>query len=163
MTFNKTYLSIGSNIGDRIKNIDNSIKLLKTNNSKVIKISSYYDTEPLYYKNQSHFINIVLLLNTHLLLNDLFICIKKIEVKLGRNLKDKRNHERVIDIDILTYNDNIMNNDHLTVPHPRINERKFVLLPWNEISPNFYLFNLQKNIKSLLSCTKDNSKIIKLN
>ena len=163
MNYNKVYLSIGSNIESRIKNIQDSIQYLQFDNNKILEISSYYDSEPLYYKKQRNFINIVVLLETKLNVDDLLLFTKNIEINMGRDLNQNKNHERIIDIDILTFNDQEIYNNNLIVPHPRICERKFVLLPWNEISPKFLLTTLNKNINSLLNCTKDNSKVIKLN
>ena len=163
MKYNKVYLSIGSNIEPRIKNIQDSIQFLHFDNNKILEISSYYDSEPLYYKKQRNFINIVVLLETKLNVDDLLLFTKNIEINMGRDLNQNKNHERIIDIDILTFNDQVIYKDNIIVPHPKICERKFVLLPWNEISPKFFLTTLNKNINSLLNCTKDNSKVIKLN
>ena len=163
MNYNKVYLSIGSNIGSRIKNIQKSLEFLMFDDNKIVEMSSYYDSEPLYYKKQRNFINIVVLLETKLNEDDLLLIAKNIEVKIGRELNQKKNHERIIDIDILTFNNQEICKDNLIIPHPRIRERKFVLLPWNEISPKFILTTLNKNINTLLNTTKDDSKVIKLN
>ena len=163
MKYNKVYLSIGSNIGSRIKNIQDSMKSLQFYNNNIVEISSYYDSEPLYYKKQRNFINIVVLLETKLNVDALLLFTKNIETNMGRELNKNKNHERIIDIDILTFNDQEVYKNNLVIPHPRICERKFVLLPWNEISPNFILTTLNKNINTLLNTTKDDSKVIKLN
>ena len=102
------------------------------------------------------------MLETELNVDDFLLFTKSIEIKMGRDLNQKRNHKRIIDIDILTFNDDSVNKENLIIPHPRICERKFVLIPWNEISPKHHILSLNKNINSLLNATKDDSKVIKL-
>jgi len=157
------FLSIGTNIGNLEININKSISLLSMNNNiQILKKSNYYLTEPLYYKDQNNFMNVVIKLSTNMKLIDFFNFCKDIEIKMGRNINDKRNHPRIIDIDILTYDDNIIKTNILTIPHLKICERKFVLKPWSDIEPDFVLPGINKKIKLLLKNVKDNSKIIKL-
>ena len=87
---------------------------------------------------------------------------KKIEIKMGRNLNSKKNYPRIIDIDILSFDDCTINTTILRIPHPLLHQRKFVLEPWCEISSTYYLDKYKKNIKCLLKDTKDNSKVVKL-
>ena len=98
-----------------------------------------------------------------IVLFDFFNFTKEIEMNMGRKFKSKQNQERIIDIDLLTFNEINHKDLKLTLPHPKINERKFVLVPWCEISPDYFLSKYKKNVKNLLNCTKDDSKIIKLN
>ena len=158
-----SFLSLGSNIGNRITNITNSLKILNEDSkTKIISKSHFYQTEPLYNKKQSDFINIVVKIHTSQTLIDFFNSCKKVEKKMGRDFKIQRNSPRVIDIDILTFNDSTYSDDNITIPHPKIHERKFVLIPWVEIDPNYYLVNYKKNVTSLLNNTKDISKVVKL-
>ena len=160
---NSVYLSIGSNVGNKIENIKKTLISLTSKKTKVIKVSSFYESEPLYFKNQSNFINIVLEVVTNLKMVDLLKFTQGIEIEIGRDLSLLRNRPRIIDIDILTYNNERYSTSKLTIPHKRILDRLFVLLPWSEIAPDFILANSEKNIKSLLNSTKDDSKVIKLN
>ena len=161
--YNLVYLSIGSNLGVSIDNIKTSVGLLKDYaNIKIIKKSPVYVTEPLYYKNQNMFLNIVIEISTNYKLYDFFNICKNIERKMGRNFSANKYHSRIIDLDILTYGDIINNDIKLTIPHPKLYERKFVLKPWSDIAPNFIIPNMNKNIAILLKVVKDNSKISKL-
>ena len=160
---NYVYLSIGSNLGIPLDNINKSIDLLDQNNKiNFIKKSPVYITEPLYYKNQNKFLNIVVEITTRLQLYDFFEICKNIESKMGRKNNSEKNRSRIIDIDILTFN-NIINNDkNLTIPHPKLFERKFVLKPWFDLNPDFVVPKINKNVSVLLKVVKDNSKISKL-
>ena len=160
---NYVYLSIGSNLGIPLDNINKSIDLLDQNNKiNFIKKSPVYITEPLYYKNQNKFLNIVVEITTSLQLYDFFEICKNIESKMGRKNNSEKNRSRIIDIDILTFN-NIINNDkNLTIPHPKLFERKFVLKPWFDLNPDFVVPKINKNVSVLLKVVKDNSKISKL-
>ena len=158
-----SFLSIGSNVGNLKTNIDKSVKLLNANkNITIQKISNYYLSEPLYYKNQNDFLNIVISISTNLSVDKLLKTCKSIELNMGRVIDAEKNYPRIIDIDILTYDDCIFNSEDLNIPHHKICERKFVLKPWCDIDPEFILPNLNKKIKLLLKNVKDNSKIIKL-
>ena len=160
---NNVFLSIGTNIGDKLLNLKKALVSLNTNHTLVELKSNFYESEPLYLKNQPNFINMVVKVETSLKLKDFFIFIKNIESEMGRKFNEKKNGPRIIDIDILAYDNLMHNSEELTVPHKKINERLFVLLPWSEIAPDYILPNLKIKIKSLLNTTKDDSKVIKLN
>ena len=131
------YLSIGSNVDNKLDNINLSLKYLRLNgNINILKISSIYNTEPMYYKNQDSFLNLVVKLNTSYAIHELLKFCKSIEAKLGRIFTQKKNRPRPIDLDILTYDDIIYSDDTITLPHPGIEERNFVLVPFNEIASN---------------------------
>ncbi|RKD21560.1 2-amino-4-hydroxy-6-hydroxymethyldihydropteridinediphosphokinase [Caminicella sporogenes DSM 14501] len=132
----RVFLSLGSNLGNKKENLDKAIDLLKKHdNINVIKISSYYETEPVGYTNQDYFLNIVIEIETALLPYDLFEYCSKIEQMLKRK-RIIRWGPRTIDIDILLYDDLISNDEKLTIPHPRMTERAFVLVPLYEIAPD---------------------------
>ena len=156
-----SFLSIGSNIKDKFLNIERSLNCL-TEKVQLLKVSSIYVTEPMYYKEQADFLNMVVKISTSLNIVELLNFCKNIESNMGRKLTQYKNRERIIDVDILTYNDIIYSDKKVTIPHPKIHERKFVLIPWCEISPNYFLINYKKNITTLLNNTKDNSKVVKL-
>jgi len=94
---------------------------------------------------------------------DFFKVTKEIEFEMGRKLDSRKNYPRIIDIDILTFSDTIINNINLELPHPRLHERKFVLIPWNEIDSSYIIPSFDKPVSSLLKNVKDISKVRKLN
>ncbi len=128
------YLSLGSNMGDRQGNLKRAIDLL-SHRLKVTRVSSIYDTEPVGDINQPRFLNLVCQVNTRLAPEALLALAKGIESKLGRI--GKSGAPRPIDIDILFYGDQVMNILGLAIPHPRLAERAFVLVPLAEIAPDF--------------------------
>ena len=133
---NTAYLSIGSNLGNKRKNIERTKYLLEKNQIKIIKTSSIYETLSWPNKNYPKFYNIVIKIITELKPIKLFLIIKNIEKQLGRK-KTKTNDPRTCDIDILDYkglNYTLRtNNDKLLIPHPRLHNRNFVLFPLFEI------------------------------
>ena len=154
---NTAYLSIGSNLGNRSENIKKCISHISA--ISIIKAtSSIIETEPFKVSiKQDNFLNLVVkieFLKDHFeLLND----INLIESKLGRIRSSVRNEPRIIDIDIIFFNDLIFSNDNLVIPHPRFKERLFVLQPLSEISPNFIDPITKKTIKFLLDEAKNTS------
>lgn len=138
------FIGIGSNIGNREKNIKAAIRLIK-NKCRIIKMSSLYETEPVGYKEQGWFLNCALKLQTGLKPEGLLNFFQSIEKKLGR-AKAVKNGPRTIDLDILFYGSEIMKTRRLTVPHPRLHKRLFVLEPLNEICPEFVHPKLKKRI-----------------
>ena len=132
------YLSIGSNIDDKEENLKKAIKSLRENpDIKVDGISSIYETEPMYEKNQDYFYNIVAGVHLRESLGPFEFLgqLKKIEYIMGRKSSNMKNGPRIIDMDILFYDDLEIASDFLTIPHPKLLERNFVLIPLSEISP----------------------------
>ena len=163
LAMNDVFLSIGSNLGDRFKNIQKCIYEIKLNSfMKYISSSRIYETAPMYNLKQNHFLNLVLRIETDLEPEKLLIEIKQIESKMGRKFTSKRNQPRLVDIDILIFNNSIINNKDLVVPHPKITERIFVLKPWSDIDPNYKLPKINKTVCELISHLDMNSNIIKL-
>ncbi len=157
---NKSYLGISTNIGDLKKNIETATEHLKEL-GEILEISSHYKTEPVGYKNQDWFINICLLLETSLTPQELIKETLKIEEKMGRERKIK-NGPRIIDIDILFYEQNTVKFPTLTIPHPFIQERNFVLTPLAEIAPEFIHPILNKSIKQLKEELNNPDQVIKI-
>ena len=156
---NTVYIQLGSNIGERKSYIAKSMQHIEDNIGEIITESSVFETIPWGNKNQDNFLNSVIKIKTPV---DAFKVLKKsqeIENNLGRERVEKWG-ERTIDIDILFYNNEIINTTKLNIPHPFIQKRKFVLIPLSEIAPNYIHPILKKNISTLLSECKDNQKVL---
>lgn len=128
------YLSLGSNIGDREANLHNAIERL-SEFGKVEKISSVYETEPVEFAAQPWFLNCVVKLGTEKMPRQLLTAILNIERSMGRN-RIQRKGPRIIDIDILLFGSSVIDAQGLTIPHPSMHERRFVLAPLAEIAPD---------------------------
>uniref|UniRef100_A0A7C4AIL8 2-amino-4-hydroxy-6-hydroxymethyldihydropteridine pyrophosphokinase n=1 Tax=Thermodesulfovibrio aggregans TaxID=86166 RepID=A0A7C4AIL8_9BACT len=145
----KVYLLLGSNIGDRKKNIEIALSELKHCGLIISKISSMYNTSPWGYIEQPEFLNVALECFTSLQPFDLLKEIKKIEKKMGR-VDTVKYGPRIIDIDIIFYDDLILKSEELTIPHPLMHERLFVLKPLSEIAPDFVHPELKQSVKELI-------------
>lgn len=140
---------LGSNLGDREKNINDAINELQVSGIIISKKSSLYNTPPWGYTEQPDFLNQAIECLTSLEPFELLKEIKKIERKLGRE-KTVRYGPRIIDIDIIFYDDLIFKSDELTIPHPLMHKRDFVLKPLCEIAPDFVHPELKLSVKNLL-------------
>ncbi|MFH1533587.1 MAG: 2-amino-4-hydroxy-6-hydroxymethyldihydropteridine diphosphokinase [Nitrospirota bacterium] len=135
MKENKVFIGIGTNIGDKGQNIENAlIEIGKI--ATIKKKSSIHETKPVGYENQGDFFNMAIEIETDLSPIDLIIKLQEIEHKMGR-VRDIKNGPRIIDLDILTYGNEIINEPNLTIPHPRMFERDFVMKPLKEITNDF--------------------------
>ena len=129
-------LALGSNLGDRMKNLARARTLLDQTIT-LRAVSRIYETEPWGVIEQPRFLNQTLLAETELSPNDLLTLVKRIEMEMGRDFSTVRYGPRIIDIDILGYDDLIFHSSRLTIPHKRLHERAFVLIPLNEIAPDW--------------------------
>jgi len=129
------YISIGSNLGNREENCRKAIKLIEKNGIAVEKQSRMYETEPWGVKDQPKFINMAIEVETDKKPEELLVILKEIEKEVGRTETVKWG-PRVIDLDILFYDDLILKTDHLEIPHPFLHERDFILKPLSEIAPD---------------------------
>ena len=152
------YFGLGSNMGNRQDNLDEALGFL-SQRLRVEKISSVYDTEPVGNINQPRFLNLVCQVHTRLAPTELLILAKGIESKLGRS--GKSNAPRPIDIDILFYGDQVIETPELVIPHPKLTERAFVLLPLAEIAPDFRHPVSGKTIKGLLQGVTETQGVFK--
>lgn len=135
----KLYLSLGSNLGDRETNIRQALALIDERVGSVYRVSSYIETDPVGFQSSNKFINVVCLVHTMM---SPMACLRetqKIETELGRTQKSINPDgsltykDRLIDIDLLTYDQLVLNTPELTLPHPRMHERDFVQIPLREI------------------------------
>ena len=132
----KLLVSLGSNIGDKQQNIERAIALIDEKIGSVVKKSSFYYTEPVGFMSENYFINAAIEIKTDLPIYRILKITQKIERLMGRTQKSSKGvyHDRIIDIDILTYSNKKIHSARLTVPHPRMYERDFVMQPLREIT-----------------------------
>ncbi len=152
------YLSLGSNLGNRQSNLDMALHLL-SERMRMGKVSSIYDTEPLGNVNQPRFLNLACEVFTRLSPEGLLALTKGIERKMGRY--SRSGEPRVIDIDIVLYGDNVLDTPDLAIPHPKMAERSFVLMPLAEIAPDLVHPVLKKTIKELNKAIKEKQGVLK--
>lgn len=153
------FLGIGSNIGDRVYFLAQAVRKLRgIPSTRIVKVSSVYETEPVGVKNQGDFLNAVLWLQTLMGVVDFHSCIKSIEKEIGR-LDRKRWGPREIDIDILLFGDVVVIDGTLAIPHAEMVNRKFVLQPLVEIAPEAVHPGVHKTIKVLLAECNDTNTV----
>lgn len=153
------YLGLGSNLGDRQGNLNFAMNLL-AERLKIEKISPVYETEPVGDPNQPKYLNMVIKVSTRLQAGTLLAIAKGIEAKLGRV---PMNTPRPIDIDLLFCEDQVINSlSSLTVPHPRLAERAFVLFPLADIAPDLVHPVIKKTVKQLLEEVDGKEGVVKL-
>ena len=153
--WHKLYLSLGSNMGDKRKNLLKAIELIgKLENTEVSRISTILQTEPFGYLEQDNFLNACLEVKTLMTAQEFLSAILKIELDMGR-VREIKWGPRIIDIDILFYDSEIIEEDNLAVPHPWICEREFVLEPLSEIAPNYIHPLERKTITTLYRKLKE--------
>ena len=152
------YLGLGSNLGDRAANLENAITALATAGIETAKRSSLYATEPLGFGPQNWFLNCVIEASTELMPRQLLHATQQVERAMGRR-RMVRNGPRIVDIDILFYGASVVSMPDLEIPHPRIAERRFVLVPLREIAPGLWHPTLRSTIAELLAATSDRSEV----
>lgn len=152
------YLSLGSNIGDRALNISRALEALPAHGVRVVQQSSPYETEPVELREQEWFLNGVVEVETNLSPQRLMQALLAIERSMGR-LRVTPKGPRIIDIDILLFGSQIVREPGLEIPHPRMAERRFVLVPFAEIAAGAVHPVLQKTIGELLDETPDRSEV----
>lgn len=155
---NKIYLLTGGNIGDRKKNVETAAALIQKEIGSIVRSSKIYETEAWGITNQTSFYNQVLLIESKFSAKEILQKILKIEEEMGR-VRTVKNAARIIDIDILFFNNEVINEPNLNVPHREIVNRRFVLTPLNELAPDFVHPVLNKSIDYLLANCKDELKV----
>jgi 2-amino-4-hydroxy-6-hydroxymethyldihydropteridine diphosphokinase len=146
---NRVYIAFGSNIGDRYKAVSDAFKLIEEKGMRILKKSEIYETEPYGFKDQPPFINGALLAETELSCREVLTSLLAIEKELGR-VREFRWGPRIIDLDIIFFNDEIYDEADLKVPHPDMQNRGFVLKPLNEICPEYIHPIIKKSVAEML-------------
>lgn len=154
------YLCLGSNLGDREKNLLEALILL-SKQVNLDRVSSIYETEPVGYKEQPFFLNLVCRVMTDLNAEEVLHLVKNLEYKMGRKPGGQTNSPRTIDIDILFYDNLVIKTQTLSIPHPRLAQRAFVLTPLDEIAPELVHPELNKSIADLASNVEGSSGVRK--
>lgn len=162
MTEVVSYLGLGSNVGDRLAYLQSAVEKLASSQSiQVVKLSPVYQTEPVGYVAQEDFYNMVVEIRTSLAAGELLSEVKRIESELGR-IESNHKGPRTIDIDILLYGDVPIVQHKLTVPHPLMIEREFVLRPLLDIAPQAIIPTLNITIEEALARIDSHKRVIKL-
>jgi 2-amino-4-hydroxy-6-hydroxymethyldihydropteridine diphosphokinase len=142
------YLSLGSNVGDREKHLREAIQRLETV-GRVVAVSSVYETEPVEFADQEWFLNCVVALETEKMPEQLMTALLRIEREMGRQRTENKG-PRNIDLDILLVDDLVVDAPELSIPHPAMHQRRFVLEPLAEIAPEAWHPLLKKSVMQLL-------------
>lgn len=154
------FIGIGSNLGDRRANVQEAMKRLgEMDGTRVVRASSLYESEP-HGNAKTWFVNAVVELDTEMLIDPFLKAIQAIEQAMGRKrVKGKRWGSRIIDLDILLWNNDVIGKRNLKVPHPELHKRRFVLLPLAELAPQFIHPTLGQSISTLLASSPDEKRV----
>jgi 2-amino-4-hydroxy-6-hydroxymethyldihydropteridine diphosphokinase len=156
------YIGIGSNIGNKVRHCEKAIaEILKANRHKLLAQSSLFKTQPIGYTSQDWFVNGVIKIETELEPLDLLRTLKAIESRMGRD-RTVRWGPRVIDLDILFFDEEEITTEEVQIPHPSLHERQFVLIPLAEIDRNLIHPVLKKTVRELLEALKEDQGVEKL-
>jgi 2-amino-4-hydroxy-6-hydroxymethyldihydropteridine diphosphokinase len=149
----KVYLGLGTNLGRKSQNLKDAINLIALELGKVCEVSSTFVSAPWGFESKNEFLNVVLLLDTNLAPLELLALTQSLEQGLGRSSKSTSNYvDRIIDIDILLYDDLIIDLPNLKIPHPLLSKRDFVLVPLSELAPKLQHPVLGKTMSELKMC-----------
>jgi 2-amino-4-hydroxy-6-hydroxymethyldihydropteridine diphosphokinase len=158
---NKTYLLLGSNMGNSQKQLQEAIRQIRKDIGEVTRRSALYQTAAWGDTHQPDFLNQVIVISTPMTAAQTMQAILLIEKRMGR-IRTRKNAPRIIDIDILFFNKEVIEEPDLLVPHPQLSNRRFVLIPLNELSANFIHPVLKKTIHYLLRVCPDKLAVKKI-
>lgn len=156
------FILLGSNLGDRKALLQQSRQAIEQNCGKLLVVSHLYETAPWGFESDNWFLNQVIEIQSELSAQQLLEKLLAIETSLGRNRSETRYSSRNIDIDLLYYGDQVLNSTELDLPHPRLQLRRFTLLPLCEIAPDFIHPVIQKTQLELLQQLSDESVVKRL-
>jgi 2-amino-4-hydroxy-6-hydroxymethyldihydropteridine diphosphokinase len=157
---NTVYLGLGGNMGNRLLMLHSALRYIENKIGSIVSFSSVYETAAWGNKGQAAFLNQAVKVSTDLKVEKVLKIILSIEEKMGRMRGNLRWQERIIDIDILFFNDNIIRKEKISVPHPEIPNRKFVLVPMVEIDAEFVHPVLKKTMRELLNSCPDELEVV---
>jgi 2-amino-4-hydroxy-6-hydroxymethyldihydropteridine diphosphokinase len=157
----RVFLSLGSNLGDRVANIRKALQQLPGVGVEIKRVSSFYLTEPVDFRPQPWFVNCVAEAETHLMPLQLLKAVKLVERALGRRPAAAK-RPRPIDIDILLYDSVVVRSAALHIPHPRMGERRFVLLPLRELAGDLRHPETKRTVYEMLAEAEDTSQVVRL-
>lgn len=157
----RVYLSLGSNLGDRRAHLEEALAKLAAREVTVVRVSSFYKTEPVDFRPQPWFLNCVVEAETELMPLRLLQTLQRIERALGRKPGITKG-PRPIDIDILLYENLVVRSTTLTIPHARLADRRFVLVPLRELVPNLRHPLTQRSVVDMLTDTRDSSQVVRV-
>jgi 2-amino-4-hydroxy-6-hydroxymethyldihydropteridine diphosphokinase len=157
----RVFLSLGSNLGDRLDNIRAALEQLRASGIEVCRVSSFYKTEPVGFGPQAWFVNCVAEVRTELMPLRLLKTLKAVERGVGRRSGVSKG-PRLIDIDILLYENLVVRSSALTIPHPRLGERRFVLIPLRELAPLVRHPAVNRTALEMLHETQDLSQVVRM-
>ena len=157
----RVFLSLGSNLGDRVAKIRKALEQLAGVGVEIRRVSSFYRTEPVDFRPQAWFVNCVAEAETHLMPMQLLQAVKLVERALGRR-PAAANRPRPIDIDILLYENAVVRSAALSIPHERMAERRFVLLPLRELASNLRHPVTKRTVLEMLQEAGDTSQVVRL-
>ncbi|WP_207496652.1 2-amino-4-hydroxy-6-hydroxymethyldihydropteridine diphosphokinase [Aridibaculum aurantiacum] len=158
---NTAFLLLGGNLGDRKKNLEDALQLINERAGKISAASAFYETAAWGKEDQPNFLNQAVTLETRLSPTDLLRMLLAVEKDLGRERIEKLG-PRLIDIDILFYGDMVLHSDQLTIPHPHITKRRFVLEPLHDLAPDLIHPAYNKTIAQLLQECTDPLPVVRL-
>ena len=158
----RVFLSLGSNVGDRVACIRKALERLPGVGVEIKRVSSLYRTEPVDFRPQAWFVNCVAQAETDLMPMQLLKAVKLVERALGRR-QTVAKRPRPIDIDILLYESVVVRSAALNIPHERMTERRFVLLPLRELAANLRHPVTKRTVYEMLQETRDTSQVVRLN
>ena len=153
------YLSLGSNLGDRLVNLEGGIEFLRNSQTiRLLKISPLYDTKPWQVEDQPNYLNCAVSVSSLGGARDLLNICQEAEIRAGR-LGKGRKSPRPLDVDILLFGDLILDTVDLIIPHPRLAQRRFVLVPLADIAPNLIVPGINQPVRKLLNDCSDHSEV----